>query len=326
MTESHATTKELVYTRVFAAPRELVYRCMTEPPHLARFWGPKGTTTPVDGITIDLRPGGVFETVMVNDADGSRYTMTARYLTVDPPELLVWVDSNSGVTTSTTFIALDDTRTEVEIRQSNVPEAFELPENRTGFATSLDRSYDTLADLLDRRSAADWDTPSLCEGWRVREVVAHVTMPARYDEAAFMAELHEDDFDFERLSPRIAARDADLPIAELVANLRSETLHRWSPPGGDDHAALNHAVIHSLDITVPLGEPRCATDDAIRTVLDDLTGGGVHAHFGTEIEGRHFIATDIDWSYGTGAPVSDTATALALGLCGRTVANTFHRS
>ena len=49
--------------------------------------------------------------------------------------------------------------------------------------------YLALADVLDSLSLAAWDTPSLCDGWRVREVAAHMTMPARYDEDAFMAEL-----------------------------------------------------------------------------------------------------------------------------------------
>jgi uncharacterized protein (TIGR03083 family) len=182
-------------------------------------------------------------------------------------------------------------------------------------------TYVAIADLLDRRSPVDWDTPSLCDGWRVREVVAHMTMPARYDEASFMAELQEDNFDFERLSLRIAARDATRPCDKLVADLRSDELHHWSPPGGGEHGALNHAVIHSLDITVPLGETRCATDDAVRIVLDDLTEGGVHAHFGTEIQGRAFNATDIAWSFGTGIAVSSTAADLALSLCGRTLVN-----
>ena len=45
----------------------------------------------------------------------------------------------------------------------------------------------------------------------------------------------------------------------------------WTPPGGGYHGALNHVVIHGLDITVPLREPRRASDTAIRYVLDDLT-------------------------------------------------------
>jgi uncharacterized protein (TIGR03083 family) len=91
-------------------------------------------------------------------------------------------------------------------------------------------TYVALSDLLDALPAERWDTASLCEGWRVREVVAHVTMPARYDENAFMAELREDGFDFTRLSNRIATRDAELATSELVSNLRDETLHRWMPP------------------------------------------------------------------------------------------------
>src|SRR5438270_12500105 len=180
-------------------------------------------------------------------------------------------------------------------------------------------TYVALAELLDPLSAARWDTPSTCEGWRVREVVAHLTMPARYSEDAFMAELREDAFDFTRLSNRIASRDAKLSTGELVRNLRDEALHRWTPPGGGYHGALNHVVIHALDITVPLGEPRRASDAAIRTVLDDLTEGGGHAHFGTDIQGRRLHATDIDWSYGSGPQLSGTAADLALHICGRTV-------
>ena len=62
---------------VFDAPRELVFRCMTEPEHLAHFWGPTGTHAPIESITVDARPGGAFATVMVNDADGSSYATNA---------------------------------------------------------------------------------------------------------------------------------------------------------------------------------------------------------------------------------------------------------
>ena len=61
------------FTRVFDAPRELVFRCMTDPGHLTHFWGPKGVSAPRHRIAVDARPGGVFETVMVNDADGSEH-------------------------------------------------------------------------------------------------------------------------------------------------------------------------------------------------------------------------------------------------------------
>jgi uncharacterized protein (TIGR03083 family) len=176
-----------------------------------------------------------------------------------------------------------------------------------------------LADLLDSATDAQWDTPSLCARWRVREVVAHMTMAARYPEDKFMAELRRCDFDFDRLSNEIASRDAELPTSELVANLRSDVMQHWIPPGGGWHGALNHVVIHGLDVTVPLGVPRRSPDDTIRIVLDDLTRGGVQEHFGTDIEGRSLQATDLDWSYGSGPQLRGAAEDLALILCGRTV-------
>jgi uncharacterized protein (TIGR03083 family) len=176
-----------------------------------------------------------------------------------------------------------------------------------------------LADLLGSATEAQWDTASLCAGWRIREVIAHMTMAARYSQDQFMAELRRCEFDFGRLSNEIASRDAGLPASELVASLRSDVMQHWTPPGGGYHGALNHVVIHGLDVTVPLGVPRRSPDDTIRIVLDDLTRGDVHHHFGTSTEGRSLQATDLDWSYGSGLPLRGKAEDLALVLCGRTL-------
>ena len=138
---------ELIYTRVFDAPRELVFRCMIEPEHLTHFWGPAGVSTPLENIKVDPRPGGIFETVMVNDADGSQYPMRAVYAEVAEPERLVWTEPGTGMTTTSTFSDLGGGRTEVRIHQVNVPEAFRSPEAQAGFATSLDRFAAYLAAL-----------------------------------------------------------------------------------------------------------------------------------------------------------------------------------
>jgi len=130
---------ELSYTRVFDAPRELVFRCMLEPEHLTHFWGPAGTSTPLDGITVDPRPGGVFETVMINDADGGSYTMRAVYAEIVPPERIVWTEPGTGMITTSTFTDLGGARTEVRIHQVNVPDTFGRPEDQARFLTSLDR-------------------------------------------------------------------------------------------------------------------------------------------------------------------------------------------
>jgi len=130
---------ELRFTRVFEAPRELVFRCMIDPDHLTHFWGPQGTSAPRERITVDARPGGVFETVMVNDADGNEYATRAVYDEVREPELLAWTESHSGMKVVSRFVALGSDRTEVQIHQRFVPEAFLTPETQAGFSSSLDR-------------------------------------------------------------------------------------------------------------------------------------------------------------------------------------------
>jgi uncharacterized protein YndB with AHSA1/START domain len=142
-------TGELTYRRVHRASRELLFDCMTRPEHLTHFWGPVGTTTPIDHITVDLRPGGAFETTMVSDADGSTYTMRAVYAEVQRPDRLVWIepDVEGGMRTEITFIDLQDGRTEVVTHQTNVPAAYLSAQARAGFATSLDRFDAYLAGL-----------------------------------------------------------------------------------------------------------------------------------------------------------------------------------
>jgi uncharacterized protein YndB with AHSA1/START domain len=150
MNDQASAAGELNFTRVFDAPRELVFRCMIEPEHLTRFWGPAGMSTPLSGITVDPRPGGVFETLMVNDADGSQYLMRAVYVEIVEPERIVWADADTGVTTTSTFLDLGQARTEVRIHQVNVPEPQRSPEAQAGFLTSLDRLAAYLGKLSDQ--------------------------------------------------------------------------------------------------------------------------------------------------------------------------------
>ena len=141
MNDTTENTGELIITRTYAAPRELVFECMVTPEHLTHFWGPVGVSTPLDRIKVDLQPGGVFDTVMVNDSDGVEFESHGVYVEIDEPSKLVWSepDVEGGMTTSVTFTDLGDGRTEVTIHQTNVPEMYRSPEAQAGFNSSLDR-------------------------------------------------------------------------------------------------------------------------------------------------------------------------------------------
>ena len=110
----------------------------------------------------------------------------------------------------------------------------------------------------------------------MRHVVAHVTMPVRLTPERFGAEMAAAGGDFTVLSDTVATRDASLPAADLLDQLRSPGLHAWQPPGGGAAGALSHAVIHSLDVTVALDRPPVAPAEAATAVLDQLTAARRH--------------------------------------------------
>ncbi len=193
-----------------------------------------------------------------------------------------------------------------------------------GTAQDIAEEYGALADLLESAGVDVWESPSLCEGWRTREVVAHVTMPARYDGPAFMAELESAGGDFTRLSNMVAERDGALPASSLVADLRSAVLHEWRPPGGGVEGALIHCVIHELDIVEAGALVRRVPGDRIRAVLElvapdaagSRAGAGANV-FGVDLSEVELRADDLDWASGSGALVTGPAQALALAACGR---------
>ena len=175
-----------------------------------------------------------------------------------------------------------------------------------------------LAGVLDALPASGWDEPTLCAGWRVREVVAHVTMPFRYSGRRFVLELARSRGKFNEMADRVALRDAArMSPAELAEAVRSNISHPWRPPGGGFDGALAHDVIHSLDITVPLGLAFAVPEERLRRVLPASANDKTVMFFGTDLTGIEFRARDLDWSLGAGTPLTGAAADLLLAMCGR---------
>jgi len=155
----------LVITRAFDAPRALVYKCYTDPVHMVHFWGPHGSTTPV--CRVDLRPGGVWHTVM-RFADGSEYGYSSVYLEIVPPERLVWRDAPNDwqggleglppVEIHSTLALGDEggkTKVTVTVRFNSIAEREENV--RRGFAGMVTASNERLADYLEGLDARRGD-------------------------------------------------------------------------------------------------------------------------------------------------------------------------
>src|SRR5580700_592378 len=106
MTDAQTELGELTITRIFQARPEVVFECMTTPAHLTHFWGPIGVSTPLEGITVEPRPGGRFETVMVNDETGEEYPVLGVFVEFDPPHALSFTEAGvqgGGMMTAIVF-------------------------------------------------------------------------------------------------------------------------------------------------------------------------------------------------------------------------------
>lgn len=159
-----------------------------------------------------------------------------------------------------------------------------------------------LAGILGDLTEEQWDAPSLCEGWRVREVVAHMTMPFRTKPIKVMAGLVRAGFKFDGYADRDARSAARaMSGVELTGLLRRNIAHPWQPPGGGQAGALSHDVIHGLDITEPLGLPP-APLERLALVLGSTRPRQLK-YFGVDLGGRRLTATDSDVSIGDGPNV-----------------------
>lgn len=176
-----------------------------------------------------------------------------------------------------------------------------------------------LAELLGELTPEQWDAPSLCAGWRVREVVAHMTTPFRTSTGRVLLEMVKAGGSFNRASDRMARKDAAaLSANDLLGSLRANIEHPWTPPGGGPAGALSHDVIHGLDISVALGLDRRVPHERLRLVLGGMKPGNVR-YFGADLDGKRLEATDLDWTFGEGRPVRGLAQDLLLVVCGRTL-------
>lgn len=174
------------------------------------------------------------------------------------------------------------------------------------------------ADLLDSLTDGQWESASDCAGWRVRQVVAHLVMPFSLSIPKMVVKLAARRFDFDRLADEWARNDRR-SNAELVAVLRANAEHRFTPPGLGPEAPLTDIVVHTQDIARPLGIDRRVPDEASGVILDFLVSAKATRGFLPKglTDGLAITATDTGWRSGSGAAVTGTAVTLIRALTGR---------
>ncbi|WP_371639980.1 maleylpyruvate isomerase family mycothiol-dependent enzyme [Streptomyces virginiae] len=189
--------------------------------------------------------------------------------------------------------------------------------SRRTIAAAVAAERRELADVLDALTPDAWDAPSLCTGWRVREVAAHLSLGFRTTLPGFALELLRARGGLHRMTDRTARRDAAaFTTRELAELLREHAGHPWKPPAAGPTGALAHDVVHGLDITVALDHPRRVPEDRLRLLLDAVTPRSLR-FFGADLTRVQLRAQDLAWSHGEGTPVYGEAQDLLLVLFGR---------
>ncbi|TFD90734.1 maleylpyruvate isomerase family mycothiol-dependent enzyme [Cryobacterium psychrotolerans] len=174
------------------------------------------------------------------------------------------------------------------------------------YTAERDRFAEDLAGLDD----AAWQTPSLCRGWTVRDLCAHLLMPYELGFGSFIVGLAQARFNFDKLADRWARTDRRTG-AELTRSIAKTSAAGFAVPGAGELAPLAHLAIHSGDARRPLGLAGRISPEAGWMVLNDLTSGK-HSVGDDLLRGLRFQATDADWSRGEGPEVSgDVATLLS---------------
>ncbi len=142
--------RRIQITRIFDAPRELVWTCWTDPDHFAAWWGPEHFTTPRDSVEIELRAGGRFNATMVGP-DGTEYPGNGYIEEVTPQDRLVLREDEIDhpmmefQRTVVTFGDLGDGRTELVIDVTMTCLEELIPMAESGWNSSLDKLAAVLA-------------------------------------------------------------------------------------------------------------------------------------------------------------------------------------
>ena len=175
-----------------------------------------------------------------------------------------------------------------------------------------------LADLLEALEPAEWDRPSLCDGWRVREVAAHVISSPQTGALAMMSAAIRARGRFHRLTDLEAHRLGARPPSEIVGEYRRLDGSRRHPPGTTVLDPLLDVLVHTQDIVVPLGRRHDMPVEAAR-----VAAGRVQRLPGFFFPSRRLVAgvrlkaTDTAWSAGSGPLVEGPMQALLLLMTGR---------
>jgi uncharacterized protein (TIGR03083 family) len=175
------------------------------------------------------------------------------------------------------------------------------------------------AALLEGLTPQQWDGPTLCESWIVREVAVHTVSYDELTTGGLVGRFLKGRLNTDRINAIGVADYADRAPEQIIAMIRANTEPHGLTGGFGGRIALTDGMIHQQDIRRSIGLPRTIDAERLRTALD-------FARFAPTVRGAwrargvRLVATDLDWAYGRGPEVRGSGEALLMAMAGRRAA------
>lgn len=179
----------------------------------------------------------------------------------------------------------------------------------------------SLFKTLQTLTPEEWDTPSLCDGWRVRDVATHVHLLVTIKPLRVLGGLLMNKGDFNQFMATYVPQQGKRPTSEILSTFESMAGSAEIPPTTKKVELTFDCFVHHHDICLPLGREVEADPERLRWMADGMVAAKKPILSGPRVDGLRLVATDIDWHYGTGPEIHGPAAALILGGCGRTTLN-----
>jgi uncharacterized protein (TIGR03083 family) len=176
----------------------------------------------------------------------------------------------------------------------------------------------SLAGTIEELTPEQWQTPSLCAGWTVGELAAHLLASAEQTPGHFIGGMVTSGFRFGAFMNRDIKARAGLSPEQIADRLRLRTTTTNKPPA-PTVAMLGEVVVHGQDLRRPLGLAGPVEKEAANACLDMYTKANFPVGGKKRIAGLRLASNDTGWSYGDGPQVTGPAMSLLLAMTGRAV-------
>ena len=175
------------------------------------------------------------------------------------------------------------------------------------------------ASFLDGLTSQQWNSPTLCELWTVREVAIHTVSYDELSTAGLVGRFLKGRLNTDRINAIGVADYSDRSPEQITVLIRSYAQPHGLTGGFGGKIALTDGMIHQQDIRRSIGLPRTIDPERLRTALN-------FARFAPTIRGAwrargvRLVASDLDWSHGRGPEVRGPGEALLMAMAGRRAA------